>query len=95
MAQYNADVMLQIGKEAHKFILNRVKCGVISTQHMSDISRYNQEIYNLDQQTVSTCPSVRQPSEGKRLIKAKQKRLETFVFLSKAGAKKSSIGNCF
>ena len=38
MAQYNADVMLQIGKEAHKFILNRVKCGVISTQHMSDIS---------------------------------------------------------
>ena len=38
MGQYNADVMLQIGKEAHKFILNRVKCGVISTQHMSDIS---------------------------------------------------------
>ena len=32
-AQYDADVMQQIGKEAYKFILNRVKCGVISTQH--------------------------------------------------------------
>ena len=40
MAQYDADVIQQIMKEVYKFkqILNRVKCGVIRTQHMSDIS---------------------------------------------------------
>ena len=36
-AQYDADVMQQIGKEANKFILNRVKCGVISTQFLGKI----------------------------------------------------------
>ena len=139
MGLYDADVIQRMGKEAYDYILDRVKCGVISAQHMNDISSqlhphvlgnhlrrvesgkacdeaefrrilsdwFNQEMFDLDQQTVLkrlvsilTGPSVSLPSEGKRLdqilerIKAKEKALKIIVLLGESGAGKSSLGNC-
>ena len=39
MGVHDAEVIQRLGKEAYDYILDRVKCGVISAQHMSDISR--------------------------------------------------------
>ena len=38
MAQYDTEVIQKMGKEAYDYLLDRVKCGAISAQHMSDIS---------------------------------------------------------
>ena len=38
MGLYDADVIKKLGKEAYNYILDRVRCGVISGQHMKDIS---------------------------------------------------------
>ena len=102
MGLHDAEVIQQLGKEAYDYILDRVKCGVISAQHMSDISRqlhphvlgnhrirgkacdeaefrriladwFNQEMFDLDQQTVLSRfvsifsnPFLGLPSEGNR-----------------------------
>ena len=38
MGLYDADVIEKLGKEAYNYILDRVKCGIISAQNMNDIS---------------------------------------------------------
>ena len=38
MGLYDADVIKKLGKEAYNYILDRVRCGVISGQNMKDIS---------------------------------------------------------
>ena len=107
MGVHDAEVIQRLGKEAYDYILDRVKCGVITAQHMSDISSqlhphvlgnhlrrvkpperkacdeaefrriladwFNQEMFDLDQQTVLSRlvsifsnPFLGLPSEGKR-----------------------------
>ena len=38
MGRYDAEVIQRLGKEAYDYVLDRVKCGVISAQHMNNIS---------------------------------------------------------
>ena len=38
MGLHDAEVIQRLGKEAYDYILDRVKCGVIGAQHMSDIA---------------------------------------------------------
>ena len=105
MGQFDIEVIRKLGREPYDYILNRVRCGVISAQHMSDICSqlhphvlgnhlrrvesvngcdeaefcrilvdwFNQEIFDLDQQTVLSRfvsifsnPFLGLPSEGKR-----------------------------
>ena len=38
MGLYDAEVIEHLGREAYNYIVDRVRCGVISGQHMKDIS---------------------------------------------------------
>ena len=39
MGQFDIEVIRKLGREPYDYILNRVRCGVISAQHMKDISQ--------------------------------------------------------